>query len=300
MAENKSSTQLSISEISKTITTVSGSVAGLAFVFYSLGFIIVNSFLLTYGIREFVILKPIYLSAGVTFFLANSVALFLPIGLALLVIKTINPKSVYSIMAITLVTPLFTSLFSWVLASLILDFINSVDFHSTQMTILFREWNKYKLYLLGLFLVSTLMTPIAVSLAGQRGTFKDAIKDINANRFLSAESTRAISKFAMLIVLAFVILLTAWSQEVYPKISPAFGGGKPVVVQLVILDSKNESLFTNIGIKVNSNVTEQVKLIDESESTITIVTENGNAVKVTKSLIANIVFIIDSTNKVSP
>jgi len=58
----------------------------------------------------------------------------------------------------------------------------------------------------------------------------------------------------------------------------------------VLLEDKDETLLTSIGIQVNENVTEPVELIDYTDTAITILLANDNAVRLSRSL-ASILYL---------
>ncbi len=68
-----------IEKVTKTITSITASLAGLSFVFYALGFVIVNSHLSSFGARKFDLLNPAYFSAGIVFIVVNSAAMAFPL-----------------------------------------------------------------------------------------------------------------------------------------------------------------------------------------------------------------------------
>jgi hypothetical protein len=297
--EKTQASSLKIEDITKVITAISGAIAGLAFLFYAFGYIIVNSYLLGFGIHEFDILKPNYLSAGVTFVLANSIAIFTPVGLALVLLKILEPKSYKAISLFTLLGSILAAFFSLLFASLVLNFLAG-GLQSNQGINLLASWKQYSLYSFSIIIFTVILAPIAFLVVGSEESPKNIVKDSLSDKTTSMEFFRAISKSSIFFLLASFFLITGWSKDIYPQIGAEFGGGKPVTIQFVILDSKNESLFTDIGVKMSSNVSEQVKLIDENNSFITIVTSEGKAVRVTKSLIANIVFLPNHVNNVLP
>ena len=59
----------------------------------------------------------------------------------------------------------------------------------------------------------------------------------------------------------------------------------------MLLEDKDETLLTSIGIQVNENVTEPVELIDYTDTAITILLVNDNAVRLSRSLIASILYL---------
>jgi hypothetical protein len=77
--KNKPPTRVErLTNLSKLITTGLGAVAGTAFLFYAMGFVIVSLYLQSFGVRGFELTKPAYLTAGIAFAIANILPLVPP------------------------------------------------------------------------------------------------------------------------------------------------------------------------------------------------------------------------------
>lgn len=297
--ENKLNSSLRIDDIMKAVTTISGAIAGLGFIFYALGFIVVNSYLSTFGIHEFDILKPSYLSAGVVFVFANTLIIAIPVGLGLILLKIVDPKSSRAAFAFPFFGTVFVVVFSFLFATVIINFLTA-GLQSDQGINLFVSWKQYGLYSLSIFIFASMSALIAFMLVGLGETPGNIIKDTLSDKAMSLEFFRGVGRSSIFLLLAIFLLLTAWSHDIYPRIGAEFGGGKPATVQIVVLDSNNQSLFTAMGIDMNSNVSEKIRLIDENDNYVTVVTNKGNAIRITKSLLASIVFLNDGQNNVVP
>lgn len=103
-----------------------------------------------------------------------------------------------------------------------------------------------------------------------------------------------LSLFDWIWVMVLVIgLSVTFGKELYGEISPAFGGGKPVAVSLMI-DQKNIPLFQQIKIKVANNLTEKLFLLLETNEEIYVIgeisedTKTKKAIRLNKNLIEGI------------
>jgi len=150
-------------------------------------------------------------------------------------------------------------------------------------------WEDYNYWyfslMLGLFAVSVKETILMIVAANRDGFMKSVIQSGDNNR-----TTKPY--FALITAVIFpLILLTSWSQSIYPMINPAFGGGRPISIQIELNDENNQNLFRKMNIQIVNNVSEPIKLMDDSNETIAVLLTNASAIRISKSYIANIIYL---------
>lgn len=98
------------------------------------------------------------------------------------------------------------------------------------------------------------------------------------------------------ISLLVIVLSITFGKTLYGKITPGFGGGKPISVNLVI-DQKDTSFFQEISIKVNNNVSEEVSLLLETNNEIyfkknnLVKDNNERVIQMNKHLIKGVIYL---------
>jgi hypothetical protein len=242
------------------ITKSLAAIAGIASLVYILGFIIVNIHLSELGVRAFNLSRVTYISAGILFLVVLSMLFFVGaiIGPRLDDIFELNRnRNIGRLIAvIMLLITIIILLFSKRL----------LPGHPSEESAR-----------LAFFLLLVMMMPVTA-------LFIKAIRQPE-ERFFS---------IAILISL-FTSIIAIWSILVYPKVSPAFGGGAPVKVQLVIEDTNNSKLFTAIGIAITNSVTVPIGLLDDTGEALIVTFDNekgvDNVAELDKSLIANILYL---------
>lgn len=281
----KPSSWASINEITKSVTTLSAMVASASFVFYGLGFIIVNSYLMSFGLREFDLLSPTYLSAGIVFVFTNIVSIAISVGFALLLRRRHELQGASQSSWETIVNwfiPFSAGFLAFFFLGLILNNITSMGERGAASI---SDYWPYAIFLslaaFGIEVIAEMLVTANQTGLKQILSQPDLLKKFGTN-----------AGWTLVFILFFSLLLVSlWSQEVYPKISPAFGGGRPITVRVVLADKSKEGLFLDTGIQISSNISEPLQLIDENDESITALLSNGNAVKLSKSLISNIIYL---------
>jgi hypothetical protein len=97
--------------------------------------------------------------------------------------------------------------------------------------------------------------------------------------------------FLFALFVMFILSLSSWGEVIYPMINSAYAGGKPVKVHLVIINGTDVGQFSGVGIEVENSVTEELSLVDQGDDFMTVINKSGNAVKISKALITNVLFV---------
>jgi hypothetical protein len=86
----------------------------------------------------------------------------------------------------------------------------------------------------------------------------------------------------------------SFGKKLYGKISPGFGGGKPVAVKLLV-DQKNIPFLEEIQIKVDKNMSENVFLLFQTDGEMYIKflvnNKNERVVQLYKELIRGVIYV---------
>lgn len=285
-----------IEKITKTISSVSASLVGLSFVFYAIGFVIVNLYLMSLGTRKFDLLNPAYFSAGIMFVAVNFVSIALSVWFTYLgylqlkkysadtdkfITYSSKPNGTNILLITSIVLSGFVFVVVWLFVSSSSQFLN-LDF-------------QHKVSQIG-YIIQLSIFSASISVIIQ---YIVETREIGVSEVLSTPAL--FKKFRMwtsiaillMIYLPFNLVIT-WGQSLYPQISPAFGGGQPITIKLVAKDDVSEKSLKAIGIVFTNGVSEPIKLIDDDESAI-LISYNGNAVKISKELLSNIIYLPSKT-----
>lgn len=241
----------------KFVGSALATVAGTVSLFYVFGFIIVNLYLSSYGVREFALARTTYITSG-TVFLIFHFLIFVPVPLSLLgaFVGRRSRAVVLFFMTFGLYMVFLVIIFSYLINRKILT-------PDQQNTVLLLEF--FYAFFAGIVAAFASVSRIPQSrgplifLVGLSPTF----------------------------ILIFIVM---WAQSVYPLIIPAFGGGQPVTIQFSISDVEQVDSFDEIGIEINNKVTEPVGLIDDTGQALLVLLKNGKVAKIDKSIITNVVY----------
>lgn len=286
-----------IEKVIKTITSISTSLVGLSFVFYAIGFVIVNLYLLSLGARKFDLLNPAYFSAGITFVGINGASivfsawftflLYLQLkknrsGIDKFVTYSSKSTGINILVTVSGILSGFSFWFIW------LSF-------STSAESLNLDWRQKLSQVMYIILLSVFSASVSLMIQYIIETREIGVDRVLADSTLS-KKFRTWTTTAILIMLYIPFnLVTIWGQLYYPQINPAFGGGKPVTIELVAKDDISQKSLETIGIKFTNGISESIKLVDDDEKAILIVLNNGNAVKISKDLLSNIIYLPSQT-----
>ncbi|MCA9735469.1 hypothetical protein KC799_25250 [candidate division KSB1 bacterium] len=266
------------------ISATAASLASITFIVYLLGFIIVNDYLRTFGSREFDLTKPAYLSAGITFTFVILMSVLLPIAFILIMsiradlIK--NKKSDKEWFFSLIFSPIFGLLISMIIINQLTG-SRFQNLGSTGMMADFKQFGTFlELIALTIFLVGILIPTLEIMITEPLAK----IPEKSLRSFLLG--------FPPLIISIAFLMLGSWSDDIYPYISSTYGGGEPTVIQIVASNQEAVFLLESSGIKLtNTMLSEPQMMVDENANSILILLEDGNAVRVSKAYIANIIYV---------
>lgn len=253
------------------LKTVLGVITGSVSVFYTLGYIIVNLRLGSLGIHDYSLGNPAYLPAGILFSLVNALGIVAPVFLGSMIWRDarLNVSQISTVASVL-------SLFGVGVVLAILYIIGDFRWVSPFTGILREDsedgqWIGYALIIPSIVLLTSVTLGTRFRNIQERGIF-----------------------FYVLIiqlVVLFPIVISIWGRSIYPHIKASYGGGQTVTVQFVIADYNKADLFTQIGINFDSpNKTETLELVDDNGSTFIVLLANGQAVKIDKALVANMLY----------
>lgn len=261
--------------------------AGLVGVFYGFGYVIVNSHLFSYGVKVFELTRPNYLVAGVVFCVFHLFAFGWPAALAIdakdfTIIGASHDMSRVHRKALQMA--ILSAILGAVMLSMILPLSNMRAF----IEILNLDYLQY----LGILALASASLTISVSIRVMR------LESTPGSTQLM--SWHAIGPW-MFFLLSVVTVLSSWSTSIYPAISPVYGGGQAVNVQLVIdsEETENDAIFDALGIDLDENLSEPLALLDESQEAMVLVLESGDAVRLDRSVISHVIYrdaTVDLTN----
>lgn len=287
-----------LEDIVKVVGAILAPIAGTISILYLLGFIIVNVYLASFGIRAFSLARATYISAGILFVITHfiisvfgSILSWIVISLWIKVEERVKKKPGLQHKAtFFLIYLVIASIFFFVIFLLgLFAFLHAPtapvgSMSPFQLTFLI----KYESLVV---IIIMIMTGILIGMlirwyinrhvvAG----YRELTNLVSLNKFI-------LTCLVLMSPLLLMNTLQMWARSLYPEISPAFGGGAPVVVRLEVFDDKNSNLFTEIGLDVANNLTSPIRLIDNTDETLIILLNNGNAAELDKSLIANILYL---------
>ncbi len=262
----------------KAVAAVFSAIIGSAAIFYVIGFVIVNLYLASLGIRNLEFRKPEYLSAGISFLLANSLPIFVTGALEKVYYNTIFifKKSEYikEILSIVLIIFIFIAVEMFFLK--IITEPEIVLKAGPAVTLKFLA--DYKIYMITLFFF------VIYAKLFYLKNFR-----VNNNYVLA---------FSSYLIVNLLFLLVTWSLTVYPRVQPAFGGGQPVKIQLLAKNQEAVKIFKSSGIPFEDNLkTINLKLVDENDNSIIVLSTSSGAIKLDRALISSIVYNMKTDNK---
>jgi len=124
----------------------------------------------------------------------------------------------------------------------------------------------------------------------------NSILDLRKKRQPEGSYVTKLSAFDFIWIMICVIVLSVYfGKNLYGKVSPELGGGKPKAISLII-DKKTIPFFKKISIEVNNNIAEDIFLLQQTNDEIYIVSKksidgkNKNAIQLNKNLIQGIIY----------
>lgn len=309
-----------ISAITKAGGTLLAGFVGLTSLFYVLGFVIVNLYLLSLGVRDLEFGKPAYLSAGLGFMTINGLSVLMGMGAMRILASSRRRQpqlaqsgslagrfpSVLRIAVPFLVTT--------IIAILLLDMVSQpekvVDQYQQPIAASWEQafdlnklremlpwnvqWIRYAAILGGI----TMFAAMAIEMPESLVRLSRITHDPGSAGQASYSPLR---RFGMYLfsgaAIAAISMVAIWSMTIYPKFSPAFGGGRPAHVRLVINETKNIAKIRLIGLNVDKDgLSSEVRIADEGSKAFTVLLDNGSAARIDRSHIAHILFLNKNKN----
>jgi hypothetical protein len=252
-----------IGDFAKDVTTLAGAATGISFVFYLFGFIIVNLHLLSLGVRSFNLADPAFLPAGIAF-------VFFAIGPLLLFVYPLlqSKRSLLSrIIGLAFLYLPFVGAGCLMFVAGGAGGLAEIDAHGG---FLGSTWSTFGWGAISAVSVGAIVLAWSSSTPSQR-----------------APATPS-AVFVGLVLL--IVTLSQWSTRMYGSGNPAFGGGRPASVVLVLKLGKDGGVDTpgELGLAAVGNVTTPVRLITENDKTVVILNDSGQALSLDRSLVAEI------------
>lgn len=270
-----------------------GSIAGAAGLLYAVGFLVVNTSLLSYGVYEVGLLRERYVSAGAAFILLLTIIAcfwfyFIPSGLfSILGKQAQNRSSLYRKLTLTILVILSLVLISFV-ATLILGFfwkistdpgewwsaivgLRDADFRNQRITNILSTrpvffWCVLVSLIFALFRSYMSWGTIRAALNGSEDQATEDEKGKESEDSLEAGHAPlsgrkpksiqiALSEYWYYFVLTILLLLTlvVYARNVFPVLPAAMGGGLPIVVQFSAKTTEDLQELIQLGIPVEEN-----------------------------------------------
>jgi hypothetical protein len=218
-------------------------------------FVIVNLALQTYGLRDFELTKPAYLTAGLSFVAFVALACVLPTIVMRAIARAASPKGPALRRYAALLTVYGAGLLSLVAQGVLLHYATEPHPRGLMALILSHE----TLVALG--------TGVAFFIA----SYREGIGTRNL-----------VAPYGVILLVAMAAI---WGVKTYPTVNPAFGGGRPILVELVVVDDKAAEALSAAGVVVNCLSVTDIRLVDEAAEHVTMLLRDGRAVRIKRDQI---------------
>jgi hypothetical protein len=244
----------------KDVLSLVGGVAGVA---YALGFLVVNSSLVTWGIIDLSPLKPHYVAVGLLFVIHLVLLVAFPFGLFFSLLR--SDRTSKAVRGATILEALAAIFLAWGL-SVVWSFFTSTSFW------LGDRWEYWRAFGYTWFLEPFLIWLLAGSITGVILAFAVSGRGSH-HRWLGILQRQWLGTAAM--ALGFAALI-AYSLAIYPRTVPSIGGGDFFLVRLVpsekgdIINSLTQPDPSKLSITADTTKpvrqpTRWVWLLDQSE-----------------------------------
>ena len=261
--KERSSAVKQAQDIAALVGAVLAAVAGSAFIFYAFGYMIVNTYLASYGVRVSELTNPAYIPAGLSFVL---IGLLLPASVIVVIWKAMisgKRRSAKGELAFSLVIALLVGFLVGWLTNIVLSIASGKSNNP----------------------------PSFVSTYALFAGFTSAIYVFTVYLIFSRERTGKFNEF-LSVFLAAIFMLTAllyWSNTVYSHLAPGMGGGQTVEVRFSVSDPNDEQIFRAIGIGVDNqlHLTDPVYFLVDTNDGFLVLLKDGSAARIDKKLITN-------------
>jgi hypothetical protein len=252
----------------KAAAGVLGAVGASTFLFYLLGFVIVNLYLLSAGARDIELSKPAYLPAGIAF----AVVLVTAVGGIYLLFSFLAdgvagwPRRIAVAGAALLLHLCLSFLFLVILYEepLTQSAEQACSYHLGDSFL--GRLGAYGGFLIGLGILETLLLVVLVARP-------------SGGRVLPRRT-----ETVLLTCLPFVglLLLVTWGTDVYPTMNPALGGGRPTMIRLGVPEAHAREGLEALGLPFDDQVSQPAGLVDQTEENLLLILlgDDGNHDKV--------------------
>lgn len=253
----------------RAVVQSAAAITALGFVFYGLGYVIVNLNFSQLGVRAFGLVNAIYLPAGVAFVAVAVMPLLILLGIMNYLLR-VPRRPQWSL----LLAPLaLTAVYLVVQVVFLMLFVRpdaSAAASTNDPSFMAQgaiNYGRYPLWAGALALTSFLSLGIIRLATDEPGEMLGSLV------------------FPIVIILALLFLLTlfSWARNVYPVGAPEVGGGRTVDVSLVLQPPDGmspEAFGASLGLEMTGPVSERVRLLYEDANSITVLLSSGIPVKI--------------------
>jgi hypothetical protein len=326
-----------IKEATSTWKDVFSSVLGLGAVLYAVGFVIASIYLLSFGISDFSLLKAKYIAGGLLFILLSAFAIYPAFFVCLNLLQKLSgliPRLKFQPVRWLQDLPFIPVMLQFVPAAALPPFYKialSIPDPDLLRTVLknqseiqkeannFTNW-LVSLLVLEVFVLFLLARPgLLISSSGTDMPFSLFLSGVGylllcwifalilaviASWKWKRTEVRNLYWAVVGVVLITLVLLPDYALQVYPQISPAFGGGQSATVKLVADDQSVDTLSQLVPMQPSLSgqpaTSLSVELLDENDAAYFLLvpasvnpqpTPATYAVKVAKDLVQGIVYV---------
>jgi hypothetical protein len=309
-------------------------VAILGIFIYIPGCIIVNSYLIDYGVQDFSLFRIKYLSAGFVFIIIFTLYFIIVLQSIYYfdekfdkILITLNPEknsffwiifstirviAEYALRHIVAVLVISTMFFPEKISHINV----SMRFFITLTGVIFlivtsrlsQKWPKTVYSISGIFYLSSPF--LFFHYLETTVTFKLLLMFIGISTlyvstlFITNKKIINFDKSDYFVILLFLILTSAFfGKLLYGDVKPEFGGGTQVPIKLII-NKKNTPLFQEIPIVVNNNISEKVFLLLQTNNEYYIIKNKDSkynntekSIQLSKKIIQGIIFVNEDDSK---
>jgi len=260
MNENQSIGRF-LSKRIESLREIAGTLGVIGGICYVIGYIAVNIYLSQFGVNYLNLIQARYFATGLLYIVFLGLVFIGPVLsiIAFRQTKSIKTSSTRNLQSVALVIAniALISILIWAIGLLVTEVDRFDPFahpiSARQVTL----WIALPISHLALIF------PIIVMWLVERYLAIRAIKISEDKTPGSTQEYRLIFRaiFSGLFVICLLISLYVFAVSVYPNVSPSFGGGAPILVQVLV---REESKLSTLDISVIDGLTEPLILIDQT------------------------------------
>jgi hypothetical protein len=326
-----------IKEVTNTWKDIFSSVLGLGAILYAVGFVIASIYLLSFGISDFSLLKAKYIAGGLLFILLSAFAIYPAFFVCLNLLQKLSgliPRLKFQPVRWLQDLPFIPVMLQFVPTAALPPFYKialSIPDPDLLRTVLknqseiqkeannFTNW-LVSLLVLEVFVLFLLARPgLLISSSGKDMPFSLFLSGVGylllcwifalilaviASWKWKRTEVRNLYWAVVGVVLITLVLLPDYALQVYPQISPAFGGGQSATVKLVAdgqsVDTLSQLVPMQPTLSGQPATSLPVELLDENDaayfllvpaSAVPRLNPTAHAVKVEKALVQGIAYV---------